>query len=195
MSYPAKYRHDLGLRAIAKRTKVVIFSGIGVLFSATVFIDNKKEVLRQRSHVDGQGISFLRSAGLHIIFTACDSEDPFIDVLANRMNSLESVKRGKWDPVVLYKGVSGRERVKAILSWLTPRKITLKECAYMGNDMNDYKMMQESGLPAAPFSAEECIKDISLFISEREGGHGGVRDLADFILFAKKIDIRSLDLR
>ena len=114
---------------IAKKIRTVILGGVGVLFPATVFIDSEKEVLRQRSHVDGQGISFLRSAGLRIAFTtAGGDEEPFINVLANRMNSLDSVKSGTWEPVALFKNVAGLGRVHAIADWMNTHDIPWQEC-------------------------------------------------------------------
>jgi len=65
----------------------------------------------------------------------------------------------------------------------------------MGDDMEDYEIMQKAGLPAAPASAEQFIKNISLFVAKRDGGYGAIRDLANFILLAKGIDIHTLALK
>jgi len=182
--------------ALARNVKAVVFGGLGVLFPAAVFIDGQREILRQRSHIDGQGMSFLRSAGLRIaITTAGGDEEPFTDVLVRRMNSLASVENGTWRPVALFKNVVREGRVDAVARWLDTEGITWQECAYMGDDMEDYEMMNTAGFPSAPISAEQFIKDIALYVSDRPAGYGAVRDLSNFILDSKGVDMRTLALQ
>ena len=183
------------IMARARNVRAVVLGGLGVLFPATVFIDGEHEILRQRSHVDGQGMSFLRSAGFRIaITTAGGGEEPFTNVLTRRMNSLASVKNGTWRPVLLLKNVVRVGRVDAVAHWLQEEGLTWQECAYMGDDMEDYEMMNTVGFPSAPISAEQFIKDMALYVSDRPAGYGAVRDLANFILDAKGIDMRTLAL-
>ncbi len=179
----------------AKNVKAVVFDGLGVLFSATVFVDPEKgEVLRTRSHADGQGISLLRGAGIKVAFVTAGG-DGFLDMIGNKMNSLPSVQSGKWDRVSVFKGVIGKDKIPPVEKWLSENSIDWDECAYMGDDIGDYEIMKKAGFPSAPSQAEKIIKDISLFISERPGGEGAVRDLTNFILEAKGIDFTSLDMK
>ena len=52
----------------------------------------------------------------------------------------------------------------------------------MGDDIPDYKVMQEVGVPCCPADASEEIKNISIYISDKKGGDGCVRDIIEQVL-------------
>lgn len=54
--------------------------------------------------------------------------------------------------------------------------------AYMGDDMPDFEVMQRCGLRACPADAADDIKEISTFISTKDGGRGAVRELIEKIM-------------
>lgn len=178
----------------AKRIKVVAFDTIGVLFSSTVSYDKTGEVLRTRSHVDGQGISLLRAAGIRIVFMSA-SDDGFIRALGERFNSLPSVQSGAWPEIPMFLGITGQDKANELGEWLRLNGFAWEDCAYMGDDIGDYQAINLAGFSAAPSSGEELIKDRAHFIAGRRGGEGAVRDLCDLILNAKKIDVTKLALK
>ena len=57
-----------------------------------------------------------------------------------------------------------------------------EEILYMGDDIPDYKVMQNVGFAACPNDAAEEIKSISDYISSKKGGEGCVRDLIEQVL-------------
>lgn len=57
-----------------------------------------------------------------------------------------------------------------------------EELLYMGDDIPDYEIMQKVGLPTCPADAATEIKEISLYVSDRGGGHGCVRDVIEQVL-------------
>lgn len=177
---------------LAKDIKAVMFDSGGVIFSEQVLFDPERgEVLRMRSHADGQGISLLRDAGLRIAFITSDSNG-FLETLGNKLNNLPSVKSGKWEPIAVFTGDKGKDKVATIKTWLAEHDFGLGECAYMGDDIGDYHIMQKVGFRAAPAQAESLIKDMSDFIAERRGGDGAVRDFCSFLLTEKGIDASTL---
>ncbi len=56
---------------------------------------------------------------------------------------------------------------------------------YMGDDIPDYEIMKQVGLPCCPADAAEEIKSISVYISDKRGGEGCVRDIVEQILRAQ----------
>jgi 3-deoxy-D-manno-octulosonate 8-phosphate phosphatase (KDO 8-P phosphatase) len=50
---------------------------------------------------------------------------------------------------------------------------------YMGDDLPDYEVMQEVGLPTCPDNAVQEIKNLSDYISPKKGGEGCVRDVIE----------------
>ena len=56
---------------------------------------------------------------------------------------------------------------------------------YMGDDIPDYKVMTQVGLPVCPLDACEEIKSVARYISDITGGDGCVRDVISQVLKAK----------
>ena len=55
----------------------------------------------------------------------------------------------------------------------------------MGDDIPDYKVMTQVGLPVCPLDACEEIKSVARYISDITGGDGCVRDVISQVLKAK----------
>ena len=60
-----------------------------------------------------------------------------------------------------------------------------EEILYMGDDIPDYEVMKRCGCPCCPSDAAPEIKEISLYISHREGGYGCGRDVIEQVLRAQ----------
>jgi len=56
---------------------------------------------------------------------------------------------------------------------------------FMGDDLVDYKIMTEVGIPVCPKDAVADIKTISKYISDKNGGEGCVRDVIEQTLRAQ----------
>ena len=52
----------------------------------------------------------------------------------------------------------------------------------MGDDIPDFPVMKKVGLPCCPKDAAPEIQDISLYISQKKGGNGCVRDVVEQVL-------------
>ncbi|MBQ9640821.1 MAG: HAD-IIIA family hydrolase [Bacteroidaceae bacterium] len=60
-----------------------------------------------------------------------------------------------------------------------------EEILYMGDDIPDYEVMQQCGLPCCPADAAPEIKEISRYISQKKGGMGCGRDVLEQVLKAQ----------
>ena len=60
-----------------------------------------------------------------------------------------------------------------------------EEILYMGDDVPDYEVMKECGLPCCPSDAASEIKEISMYISQNRGGMGCGRDVIEQVLKAQ----------
>lgn len=183
---------DEQLRELAKTIRVFFCDSDGVLFTGTVLMGTPHKG-KQRSHVDGQGISLLRAIGIRVVFITNEKGDhaAAIRETVEKWNSLPSSKPQKedgWEPVALYEGHGGAKKLDAAEDFLRENGLTMSDAAYMGDDVNDAELLQKVALPAAPASAEERIKKIALFVSERSGGAGAIRDFANMVLEARGID-------
>ena len=57
-----------------------------------------------------------------------------------------------------------------------------EDVAYMGDDLPDIEAMQLAGLISCPQDAVPEIKEVSHYISQRDGGRGCVRDLIEQVM-------------
>ena len=183
------------LKEKLKKIKAVVFDGDGVFFSGRVFVSPKNgETLKERSHIDGQGISLLRAIGIKVAFISGEKAG-FIEIVGKKLNSLPSVREGKWHKIAIFTGFQGGQKVEAIQSWLNEIGIKWSGCAAMGDDLPDYQLLKRVGVSSAPAQAEDIIKEIVDCVVSREGGNGAIRDFCNLILKAKEININNLDLK
>ena len=85
--------------------------------------------------------------------------------------------------VLLETGLSNERYVEICKKF----NVTRSEIGYIGDDVNDYKIMKMVGFSATPANGVKQIKNIANFITETRGGEGVFREVADTILFAKNI--------
>lgn len=63
--------------------------------------------------------------------------------------------------------------------------LTLREVAYIGDDVNDLETLKAIGFSAAPADAIPAVRDAVAYVCRQKGGDGAVREVADLILAAQ----------
>lgn len=78
-----------------------------------------------------------------------------------------------------------RDKVQCLNDFLEKTGVEAENVLYMGDDLVDYKVMLEVGVPTCPKDAVPDIKSISKYISDKNGGEGCVRDVIEQTLRAQ----------
>ncbi len=154
-----------------KKIKAFVFDVDGVLSCETIPMYPNGEPMRTVNIKDGYALQLAVKAGYCVaIITGARTE-----AVKVRYNGL-----GIKD---VYVGVS----VKRICfdELLTKYNLQPEEVLYMGDDIPDYEVMQMCGLPCAPADAAVEIKEISKYISPRNGGKGCGRDVIEQVMRAQ----------
>lgn len=181
----------------AKNIKVFFCDSDGVMFPNTVLMGAPYKA-KYRSYYDGQAISLLRAIGVRVVFITNEKGESAAAIrdTIEKLNGLPSSKREEnptgWEHVVLYEGRGGAKKLDTALEYLKENDLTLEESAYMGDDLVDVPLLREVALPCAPAQAEKIVRDMCVFVSEREGGAGAIRDFANMVLEAREIDPTTL---
>ena len=181
------------IRFIAKQIKVFFCDSDGVMFPNTVLMGAPYRA-KLRSYYDGQGISLLRAIGIRVVFITNEKGEStqVLRDTVEKLNSLASSKPQKadgWEPIMLYEGRGGTHKLDTAKEYLEGYPgVTLEQCAFMGDDLVDAPLLKAVGLSAAPYSAEKIIKDTVMFVTERNGGEGAIRDFANMIMQSRNID-------
>ena len=153
------------------KIKVIIFDVDGVLSAETILLSREGEPLRTVNIKDGYAIQLAVKSGLHVaIITGGKTE-----AVRLRYESL-GVQH-------LYMGCS--VKLKAYDELIKQLNVRDDEVLYMGDDIPDFEVMKECGLPVCPADAATEIKAISTYISHIPGGCGCVRDVIEQILKAQ----------
>lgn len=76
-------------------------------------------------------------------------------------------------------------KINDFKNYLSKTNFQLDEIVYIGDDIPDYHVMQQVGLPIAPADAAPEIKDVAKYISRQKGGEGVARDIIEQVLKAQ----------
>ena len=74
------------------------------------------------------------------------------------------------------------DKVVALEDFCAKHGLNPSDVLYMGDDLPDYAVMRRVGFPTCPWDACTEIRDISLYVSDRCGGDGCVRDVIEQVL-------------
>lgn len=72
-----------------------------------------------------------------------------------------------------------RDKVACLKDFLSKENLEAENILFMGDDLVDYSVMKEVGIPTCPIDAVSDIKNISKYISDKKGGEGCVRDVIE----------------
>jgi len=75
-----------------------------------------------------------------------------------------------------------KNKITDLHDFIQKTGLSLDEICYVGDDIPDYEIMKTVGLPACPADAVPEIKEISRYISSKEGGTGVGRDIIEQVM-------------
>jgi 3-deoxy-D-manno-octulosonate 8-phosphate phosphatase (KDO 8-P phosphatase) len=73
-------------------------------------------------------------------------------------------------------------KIETLTSYLASKNIDHSQVLFMGDDIPDYEIMLQVGLPTCPADAAEEIKKVAKYISHFPGGKGCVRDVLEQVM-------------
>ena len=142
----------------------LVFDFDGVLTNNLVYLNQEGVESVACSRADGLAFDVLRKL----------NKPTFI--LSTEKNSVVTM-RAKKLKIPAIQGVS--DKVEAIKELADKKKYNLKSILYVGNDLNDYLVMQVCGYTACPIDSHPRIKEISENILTTKGGNGVARELSE----------------
>jgi len=153
------------------KIKAIIFDIDGVLSAETINLSAEGAPLRTVNIKDGYAIQLAMKLGLRIAILS----GARVDSLRVRYEGL-----GVED---IYLGCA--VKISTYEEFLSIYGYTDDEIMYMGDDIPDLEIMRRVGCPVCPKDACPEIRDISLYVSDRDGGYGCGRDVIEQVLRAQ----------
>lgn len=145
-----------------------IFDVDGVLTDSSVHITSTGEMLRTMNIRDGYAMKAAVESGYHVCVISGGSNEGVRVRLQNL--GITDIHLACPDKVKTFKEYTNLYTIKP------------EQVLYMGDDIPDYHVMQLVGLPTCPQDASPEIKDVSTYISHKEGGRGAVRDVIEQVM-------------
>lgn len=161
----------------AKKVEVLLLDVDGVLTDGTLFYAGASEASKTSEEIkafntlDGFGLRLLHEAGLAVgLITARSSQ-----AVARRAKELK----------LEYVITGCRNKRDAYCTLLTEQGWQPEQTAYMGDDWLDLPVLTQVGCSFAPANAAAEVCCQVDYVTEKSGGHGAVREVAELILEAK----------
>ncbi len=155
----------------AKKVKLLLLDVDGVMTDGRIFLDSHGNEIKSFHTLDGQGIKLLQKAGI------------IVAIVSGRSSNVVSFRAKELNISEVYQGVSKKKEIYDHLL----QKFHLKndEVAFIGDDLMDLPVLRRAGLPITVADASEEVKNAVDLITERGGGKGAVREVADLLLRAQ----------
>lgn len=78
--------------------------------------------------------------------------------------------------------LNSKAKLEHFNTFLEKHDLKKEEVLFMGDDIPDYGIMKTAGVPVCPADADSEIKQIAVYISDKKGGEGCVRDVIEQVL-------------
>lgn len=153
------------------KIKALVFDVDGVLSAETIQMSEEGLLVRTLNTKDGYALRLAVTEGLHVAIISGAREE----AIRRRYERL------RINDIFLGSSV----KTASLQQLLDKYNLSLDEVLYMGDDIPDYEVMRLVGLPCCPADAAPEIREISLYVSHRNGGYGCVRDVIEQVLKAQ----------
>lgn len=150
------------------KVKAFIFDVDGVLTDGSVVLMPDGEQVRTMNIKDGYALQLAIKKGYKIAVISGGKSE----MVRKRLNGL-----GITD---IYLGTT--TKIDQYNEFISIYNLTPEEILYMGDDLPDYEVMQRIGVPTCPNDSAQEIKEISIYVSDKKGGEGAVRDVIEQVM-------------
>src|SRR5215216_5842382 len=143
----------------------------GVLTDAGMYYSETGDEWKKFHTRDGMGIKLLQKAG---VITAIVTQER-TKLVARRAEKLAIPE--------LHQGVM--DKLSLIRDMAERYGLSLREVAYIGDDVNDVEALGAVGFSAAPADGMASVLATVDYVCKKKGGEGAVREITDMILAAQ----------
>jgi 3-deoxy-D-manno-octulosonate 8-phosphate phosphatase (KDO 8-P phosphatase) len=147
------------------KVNTFIFDYDGVLSDGQVILTSDGDALRTANVKDGYAMQLAMKKNYRIAIIS----GGFSESMKRRFEIL-NIKD-------VFLGVD--KKIDVYHQYLATHQLEKENVLFMGDDIPDYEIMLQVGVPTCPADAVEEIKRVATYISHQKGGHGCVRDIIE----------------
>ena len=146
----------------------------GVWTDAKMYYTNEGDYMKAFSTYDGMAVEVLRKKNIPVaIFTSENTQ-----IVKQRAKKLK----------IKHVFINEKEKIKRMKYLCKKLNISIKDVAYIGDDLNDLELLKKVGLSGAPANSPILSIFKPDIITNRIGGEGAFREFVDRILSLNTLD-------
>ncbi|MFA6121422.1 MAG: HAD family hydrolase [Sideroxydans sp.] len=154
-----------------KSIRLVAFDVDGVLTDGGLYLSDSGDEFKRFNSLDGHGLKMLRASGVELA------------IITGRKSKCVELRAKNLGIQRLYQGVD--DKWAAMQSLLADMQLPPEAAAFMGDDVIDLPVMRRIGLALSVPAAPQLVREHAHYVSQREGGHGAVREVCELIMAAQ----------
>ena len=154
-----------------KKIRAFVFDVDGVLSRTVVSLHPDGDPMRTVNIKDGYAMQLAVKLGYHVA------------IITGGYTEAVRIRYERLGLHYIY--MRSAVKIQDFHHFLKETNLQPEEVAYAGDDIPDYEVMREVGLPIAPADAAPEIKRIARYISHYNGGDGIARDIIEQTLKAQ----------
>lgn len=164
-------RHILGNQKSDNKIKLFLTDIDGVLTDAGMYYSENGDELKKFNTHDGMGFDILRQNNIKT------------GIVTSEITQIAERRAKKLKVDFLYQGKREGGKLEAALEICEKLGISIKDVAYIGDDINCFNLLSEVGFAACPQDALPKIKSIpGIQVMSLKGGEGCVREFIEKII-------------
>jgi len=161
------------------RPKLILTDIDGVWTDGGMYYDNQQNEWKKFNTYDSAGIVFARALNI-----PCG-------IITGERTEIVARRAKKLGIELLWQGA--KNKLGIVSEYCTSAGISLKEVAYIGDDLNDYHLLRAVGFSACPAGAPSYIREIVDHVCMKNGGEGVFREFVEHILESNGILKEAID--
>ncbi len=151
-----------------KKIKIVLTDVDGVLTDGGMYYTREGDIMKKFHTRDGMGVTLLKKKSIPTIIITKEKT-----LMVKKWASKMKIEK-------LYDGIIEKESMIEVIS----KKFHVKasEMAYIGDDINDVKLLEKVGFSISPKDGMEFVRKKCDYVCKNNGGKGAFREVAELIL-------------
>ncbi len=140
----------------------------GVLTDGGLYYTDSGEELKKFNVKDGQGIKLLIQSGIEVAIVTASASS----------STLHRAKKLG----ITHTFLAVEDKLSALKGLCEKLNLSLAQVAYVGDDVNDLRVMQAVGCPLTVADAMPENRASAVYVTKLAGGQGAVREICDILV-------------
>jgi len=160
--------------------ELIVLDVDGTMTDSRISYSENGDEIKSFNVKDGLAIASWRKLGKQVAIITGRSSD----IVARRAKELHIEH--------FYQGIHNKKEV--LESLLEKLDLTMENVAAIGDDLNDFKMLQAAKISFVPRDASAYVDKIATVILNKKGGDGAVREMIEYLIIKEGLEEKYLGL-